>query len=117
MIPKPIARRLRPLWLAAAGSAVWANRADATRWLRFAKRTISERGTRPLADILAESRVRAAVSSDPVLRRDPSLRDLRVQDGLVTLQTNGPAWPDPQHQIARLKKIKGITGVTASHGG
>ncbi len=99
------------MWIAALVSAGWANRHDLTRWARFAKRAASERRTRPLSDLLTEAKVRMAVSTDPLLRRDKALQDLNVNDGVVTLLTATPGWPDPRDQTWRIKRVKGITDV------
>ena len=115
MIPKVIKRRIRPLWIAGLAGAAWANREDLNRWLRFARRAIDQRKTRPLADVVTEARVRAAVSADPLLRRDPALKDLSVHNGVVTLITTSPTWPDPVTQVRHLLTVKGISEVTSSH--
>ncbi len=52
-----------------------------------------------------------AVSTDPLLRRDKALQDLNVNDGVVTLLTATPGWPDPRDQTSRIKRVKGITDV------
>ncbi len=52
-----------------------------------------------------------AVSTDPLLRRDKALQDLNVNDGVVTLLTATPGWPDPRDQTWRIKRVKGITDV------
>ena len=85
MIPRIVKRRIRPMWLAAVASAAWVNRKDVMRWADFLRRAARQRQTRPLADWITEAKVRAAVTSDPVLRRDPALEDLAVNDGVVTL--------------------------------
>jgi hypothetical protein len=109
--PRLLRPRLRLWSLAALGSTAFANRRDLARWGRFLKRAAGERSRRPISDVLTEAKVRLAVSSDPMLRRDPSLDDLRVDDGVVTLHTSTAGWPDPRDQIFRLKKVKGITDV------
>jgi hypothetical protein len=111
MIPRPIARRMRPMWVAAVASAAWANRDDLNRWVGFARRAVGQRGKRPVTDVVTEARVRAAISADPLLRRDPSLKDLTVHDGVVTLLTSGTAWPDPRIRLRRLEQVKGISDV------
>ena len=113
MIPRMVRRRIRPMWLAAVASAAWVNRKDVLRWTEFLRRVVSQRQTRPLADWITEAKVRAAVTSDPVLRRDPALKDLAVRDGVVTLMTNTAAWPNSDAHVRRLTKIKGIADVTA----
>lgn len=108
MLPRPLRRRFRPMWIAALASAAWANRQDLRRWINFAKDALNEREQRPMAEILTEAKVRAAVSMDPVLRRDPELRDLAVRNGVVTLFTTEPGGRD---RFARLARVKGITRV------
>lgn len=113
MIPRIVKRRIRPMWLAALASAAWVNRNDVKRWAEFLRRAVSQRQSRPFGDLLTEAKVRAAVSSDPVLRRDPALKDLAVRDGVVTLLTNTAAWPDAGSHVRKLAKIKGIDDVKA----
>ena len=113
MIPRIVKRRIRPMWLAAVASAAWVNRKDVMRWAEFLRRAVRQRQTRPLAEWITEAKVRAAVTSDPVLRRDPALEDLAVSDGVVTLMTNTAAWPDSGSHVRRLTKIKGIDDVTS----
>ena len=112
MIPRVISRRIRPMWIAALASAAWVNRNDVARWVEFLRRAARQRNTKPMSEWLTEAKVRAAVSSDAVLRRDPALKDLAVRDGVVTLVTNTPAWPDSRDHIRRLKRVKGIADVT-----
>jgi hypothetical protein len=113
MLPKFVKRKSRPVWFAALASAAWMNRADLARWAKFAKRTLTERQGRSMGDVLTEARVRAAVSADPVLRRDPALADVSVDHGVVTLLTNTASWPDGGGHVSRLKKVKGIANVTS----
>jgi hypothetical protein len=113
MIPRVVSRRIRPLWIAALASAAWVNRKDMSRWAEFLRRAVRQRQTRPLSELITEARVRAAVTSDPVLRRDPALDDIAVRDGVVTLLTRTAAWPDSGDHVERLKRVKGIAEVTA----
>lgn len=115
MIPRVINRRIRPMWIAALAGAAWANRDDLNRWFRFARRFVDQRKTRPFTEVVTEARVRAAVSADPLLRRDPALKDLAVHNGVVTLITTSPTWPDPVTQVQHLLAVKGISEVTSSH--
>ncbi len=111
--PRPLGRHgLRRMMWASLASALWANRRDVARWAGFARRAVLERDRRPLSDLLTEAKVRAAVTSDPLLRRDPALSDLRVDDGVVTLLTSTPGWPDPRDEVVRLTRVKGITDIT-----
>lgn len=112
-MPRAVRRRLRPLWLASLATAAWVNRRDLARWGEFARRAVVQRRSRPLSDWVTEAKVRAAVSTDPVLRREPALRDLTVRDGVVTLMTNNPAWPTSDQHVSRLKRVKGVADVTA----
>jgi len=105
-------RWLRRLWLASLVCALWANRRDVKRWAAFASSAVRERDRRPLSDLLTEAKVRVAVSSDPFLRRDATLEDLHVRDGVVTLLTTTAGWPDPRDQMVKLQRVKGITDVT-----
>lgn len=112
MIPRPIARRIRPIWIAAMASAAWSNRDDLRRWVKFIRLAFNQRKTRTIPDLVAEVRVRAAVSANPLLRRDPALRDISVKSGVVTLLTTDAEWPEPHNnQIRRLKGVKGISEV------
>ncbi len=113
MIPRVISRRVRPLWIAALASAAWVNRKDLARWAEFLRRAVNQRQSRPLSELITEARVRAAVTSDPLLRRDPELEDIAVRDGVVTLLTRTSAWPDSGNHVKRLKRVKGIADVTA----
>ncbi len=113
MIPRVVTRRVRPLWIAALASAAWVNRKDLHRWTEFVRRAVNQRRTRPVSELITEARVRAAVTADPVLRRDPALADVAVHDGVVTLLTRTPAWPDSGDHLKRLKRVKGIADVTA----
>ncbi len=103
-------RPLRPFYRSAALMFIWSNRRDVMRWASFAKRAMSS-GTRPnRADMALEARVRAALSSDPVLRADPSIRDVRVRDGIVVLET--PAeWHNRGIAITRVRQVKGVESV------
>lgn len=112
MIPRPIARRIRPIWVTAIASAAWANRDDLRRWVRFIRLAIDQRKTRTIPDLVTEVRVRAAVSANPLLRRDAALKDLTVCNGVVTLLTTTAEWPEPHNnQIHRLRRVKGISEV------
>ncbi len=113
MIPRVLTRRIRPMWIAALASAAWVNRKDVVRWSEFLRRAVSQRQTRPVSELITEAKVRAAVTADPVLRRDPALKDLAVRDGVVTLLTSTDAWPDSDAHVRRLTRIKGISDVTA----
>lgn len=110
MIPRPISRRLRPFVVLALGYAVWMNRKDVERWRRFAVRAFHDRRPDRRDDLLTEARVRLAVTTDPVLRRDQSLDDLVVVDGVVTLFTRTPDWR-PENPVARLERVKGVNAV------
>ncbi len=114
MAGKKLRKRLRPLMRTAVLAAAWQNRRDVARWAKFAKRAAMP-ATRPsTADLKLEARVRASLSSDPILRMDPSIRDLRVRDGVVVLET--PAeWQNKALAITRLSQLKGVESVhTAS---
>jgi len=113
MIPRAVNKRIRLMWIAALASAAWVNRKDVARWANFAKRAVRQRNARPVSDLLTEAKVRAAVTSDPMLRRDPALTDLAVHNGVVTLLTSSTSWPDEENHVRRLLKIKGITDVKA----
>jgi hypothetical protein len=103
---------MRRMWIGSVLSAMWVNRADVRRWAGFVARAFQDRGGRPISELLTEAKVRAAITSDPLLRRDTSLEDLRVEDGVVTLLTRTDGWPDPRDQMVKLKQVKGITDVT-----
>jgi hypothetical protein len=113
MIPRAVNKRIRLMWIAALASAAWVNRKDVVRWVNFAKRAVRQRNARPMTDLVTEAKVRAAVTSDPVLRRDPALTDLAVHNGVVTLLTSSTGWPDEESHVRRLLKINGITDVKA----
>ena len=110
MIPRIVKRRIRPMWLAAVASAAWVNRKDVMRWTRVScVAPYRQRQTRPLAELITEAKVRAAVTSDPVLRRDPALKDLAVSDGVVTLMTNTAAWPDSAAHVESSVRSRALT--------
>lgn len=111
MIPRTIKRRIRPMWFAALASAAWANRHDIKRWVDFGGRAVRERNQRPIAEVVTEAKVRAAVSLDPLMRRDQSLRDLSVNDGVVTLFADRAGWPGSRQNFGRLARVKGVTQV------
>jgi hypothetical protein len=115
VIPKIVKRRIRPWWIAGLASADWANRADIRRWAGFAKRAIAERRTRPFNDLMTEARARVAISADPLLRRDPALKDLAVDKGMMTLLTTSATWPESAVRISKLRRVKGIDDVHARH--
>jgi len=107
---KKIRRPFRPLYRALILSALWSNRRDLARWAQFAKRAAVP-ATRPKPeDLKLEARVRASLSADPLLRADPSIRDVRVHDGVVVLET--PAdWHNKALAITRLSQVKGVESV------
>lgn len=107
---KKLRAPLKPLYRSAALAFLWSNRRDVARWANFAKRAATP-STRPTpADLKLEARVRASLSSDPVLRADPSIRDIRVHDGVVVLET--PAdWRNKGLAISRLGQLKGVESV------
>ena len=111
MIPRAVKRRIRPMWIATLASAGWANRSDVRRWWSFLRRAVNERETRSMAEVITEAKVRAAVTIDPVLRRDPSLADISVRDGVVTLMTTTDGWPSHHSQTSRIKRVKGVTDL------
>jgi hypothetical protein len=104
-------RRSTRSWVRAALlSFMWSNRNDVVRWAKFLQRAAS-RKTRPTpADLKLEATVRANVSADRLLRTDPSLRDLRVHDGIVVLES--PAeWHNRGIAITRIGQVKGVESV------
>ena len=113
MIPRIVRRRIRPLWLAALASAAWVNRKDVVRWSDFLRRAVAQRRTRPMSEVITEAKVRMAVTADPVLRRDPALKDVAVNDGVVTLLTSAEEWPNAGAHVRRLTRVKGVAGVTS----
>ena len=113
MIPRVVSRRIRPMWIAALASGAWVNRKDVVRWSEFLRRVVQQRHSRSLSEWITEAKVRAAVTSDPVLRRDPALKDVTVNDGVVTLLTSTAEWPDSGAHVRRLTKVKGIADVNA----
>ncbi len=113
MIPRVVSRRIRPMWIAALASGAWVNRKDLLRWSEFLRRAVQQRDSRPLSEWITEAKVRAAVTSDPVLRRDPALKDLAVNDGVVTLLTSTAQWPDSDAHVRRLSRVRGVDDVTS----
>ena len=66
------------MWIAALASAAWVNRKDVVRWADFCAVPSRQRRPGRCRISITEAKVRAAVTSDPVLRRDPALNDLAV---------------------------------------
>jgi hypothetical protein len=109
MMLKRIRRSIRPLYRSALVAFLWANRRDAARWAKFAQRAASKK--RPsTADLKLEARVRAALSADPLLRQDPSIRDVRVRDGVVVLESP-PEWRNRSLALTRISQVKGVESV------
>ncbi len=107
---KTIRRPLRPLYRSAALAFLWSNRRDVARWVKFAKRAASSRLRPNAADLKLEARVRASLSADPLLRADPSIRDVRAHDGVIVLET--PAdWHNRSIAIERVRQVKGVESV------
>ena len=67
--------------------------------------------TRPRTeDLKLEARVRASLTSDPALRSDPSIRDVRVRGGVVVIEA--PAeWHNKTIALARVREVKGVESV------
>src|SRR3954463_11766759 len=107
---KKLRRPFRPLYRSLVIAALWANRRDLMRWFNFAKRAAAP-ATRPKPeDLKLEARVRATLSADPLLRADPSIRDVRVRDGVVVLET--PAeWHNKTVALTRVGQVKGVESV------
>jgi hypothetical protein len=116
MLPSFIARRVRWVWLAGVATSLWMNRRDVARWLRFGQRSIAQRDQLSFASWLTEARVRAAISIDPVLRCDPGLDDVVVEDGSVTLRTGSASWPDTVTHLNGLRKVKGVANIACEPG-
>jgi len=107
---KKLRKRARPLYRSALVAFMWANRRDALRWARFSKRAITP-ATRPSpADLKLEAKVRSSLSIDPLLRQDPSIRDVRVRNGVVVLETP-PEWHNKSLAVTRLSQVKGVESV------
>jgi hypothetical protein len=110
-LPRFISRRLRALGFLSLGLAIWRNRRDVERWIAFARRSFQSREATTFASMVTEAKVRAAMSADPVLRHDPAIDDVTVRDGVVTLHTTTPAWPDREQHAARLRAVNGVFEV------
>jgi hypothetical protein len=101
---------LKPLYRSAVLAALWSNRRDVGRWAKFAKRA-ADSMTRPRKDdLLLEAKVRASLSADPILRHDPSIRDVRVHNGVVVLETP-PDWRNKGLAVTRLGSVNGVQSV------
>jgi hypothetical protein len=107
---KTIRKPFKPVYRSIALAALWANRRDVARWARFVKRAAVP-ATRPKPeDLKLEAKVRAAITGDPLLRADPSIRDVRVHDGVVVLET--PAeWHNKPLAFTRLMQVNGVESV------
>ncbi|HEY4333444.1 MAG TPA: hypothetical protein VGM78_12765 [Ilumatobacteraceae bacterium] len=111
---KLIRKPTRTLYRSLVVGLLWANRRDVMRWAKFAGRAAlpSKRPSR--ADLALEAKVRLAVSADPLLRGDASIRDIRVHDGVVVLESPA-AWHNKALAITRIAQISGVESVhTAS---
>jgi hypothetical protein len=95
---------------------MWMNRRDVARWGRFVRRSVADRDRFSLESWLTEARVRVAITSDPVLRCDPALDDVVVEEGNVTVMTSSASWPDAITHLNGLRKVKGVADVTAEPG-
>lgn len=104
-------RRLGFLGTGAILFALWHDRHDALRWWSFVKRSLRRRESTPMSAVLTEAKVRAAITADPVLRRDRAIEDLSVEDGVVTLHTTAPSWPERDRHLVRLRSIRGVYDV------
>lgn len=105
-----IRRPFRPLYRSAMLAMLWSNRRDVARWASFVKRAAMP-ATRPATeDLKLEAKVRATLSGDPALRNDPSIRDVRVRDGVVVLETPSE-WHNKGIAIARIRQVKGVESV------
>ncbi|MEQ1701086.1 MAG: hypothetical protein ABMA25_13310 [Ilumatobacteraceae bacterium] len=111
LIPPFIARRVRWVWFAGLTTAVWMNRRDAARWLRFGTRSVQQRDDFDMKSWLTEARLRAAVTADPVLRSDPDFDDIEVHEGEVTVRTAGTANWDTGNHLDALRRVKGVAHV------
>jgi hypothetical protein len=111
-----VSRRVRWFWLAGLATSLWTNRRDVARWARFARRSSTRRDRGDLASWMTEARVRAAISLDPMLRRDPSLDDVVVEDGRVSIRTASATWPDVATHVNGLRKVKGVADVRCEPG-
>ena len=110
-------RRLRGLWRhigwLGVASALWRNRVDVRRWMRFARRSIDSTRRRDMPDVMTEARVRAAITADPVLRHDRMVEDVTVEYGNVTVVTRDAVRPETRDRLLGLRRVKGVTDVTA----
>lgn len=107
---KTLRKPFRPMYRSAALALLWTNRRDVARWAKFAKRAATP-STRPnTADLKLEAKVRAAMTSDQLLRNDPSIRDVRVHDGIVVLETPVD-WHNKGLAITRLGQVQGVESV------
>ncbi len=106
LIRKPLKLIARPM----VAAFLWSNRRDVARWAGFVHRTAMPATRSSRADIALEARVRWSLSSDQVLRGDPSLRDLRIHDGVVVLES--PAlWHNKALAINRISQVSGVESV------
>jgi hypothetical protein len=111
MLPKFLARRLRWTLAAAAASAVYANRRDATRWWQFARRSVTPADEIFSPNWWTEARVRAAVTLDRTLRRSAAIDDVEVRGEDVLVRTHGGGWPDLERHLDPIRRVKGVSNV------
>ncbi len=99
---KPVRHIIRPAVRTATIAFLWSNRREVMRWARFIWRSARPSSWSAMDDLRVEARVRAALSCDPLLRRNSSIRDIRVRGRVVVLET--PAdWHNKGHAITRLE--------------
>jgi hypothetical protein len=112
VIGKTAVRIVRKVPMSLWAYALWSNRQDARRWGSFVGDVLRRPKERSARALLSEARVRAAVTRDPILRRDPMLTDVNLTDGLVTLSSSSDAWQPRADRLDRLKKVKGVDVMT-----
>jgi hypothetical protein len=104
-----VRKRLAAVGRTIALAWLWSNRRDVGRWARFARRSMTSPRARR-SDLVTEARVRAAISADPLLRRDSSLKDLVVRDGVVRVQTDA-MWRNRGIAVQRMEQVPGVSAV------
>ena len=103
--------KLFPLSRAAAAWWAWRNRIELGRWARFAWAAV-RRATGDRADLLAEARLRAAITTDARTRGAASLH---VRVAARTAFLDGSLPPDVHDRVVAIaERTKGVVRIECS---
>ena len=100
-----LVRRLVPLSRVGLAMWAWNNRDELARWAGFAAGSVGRIADGETKDVLAEARLRAALTSDPRTRGAPL--EVEVREGVATLR----GAVSPEVQLAALGVAERASGV------